>query len=387
MKDYYEILGVNRSASTDEIKKAYRRMAMQYHPDKNPGDQEAESRFKEAAEAYEVLSDPDKRQRYDRFGREGLRGGANGFGAHGFTDINDIFEAFSDIFGGGPFEDVFGGQQRRSRSRSGGQPGSDLRIKLPLTLEEIADGVEKKIKVKKLVPCEDCGGTGAEDGKPDYDVCQTCNGTGELRQVSRSVFGQFVNVRTCPTCRGEGRKLRSTCKTCAGEGRVKGEEVIPVTVPSGVSEGNYFRIRGAGNVGVRGGPAGDLLVEVKEEQHEIFIRDGNDIYYDLYLSFPDASLGAEVDVPTLHGSARVRVDEGIQSGKILRMRGKGIPDLDGRAQGDQMVRVHVWTPQNLSKEERESLEALRGSESFVPKPEKESGGKSFFSRVKDVFTS
>lgn len=387
MRDYYEILGVGRDAPSDEIKKAYRRMAMQNHPDKNPGDHEAEARFKEAAEAYEVLSDPDKRQRYDRFGREGLRGGANGFGAHGFTDINDIFEAFSDIFGGGAFDDVFGGQRRGRRSRRGGQPGSDLRIKLPLTLEEIADGVEKKIKVKKLVPCVDCSGSGAENGNPDYDDCPTCNGAGELRQVSRSVFGQFVNVRTCPTCRGEGRKLRNLCNTCGGEGRTNGEEVIPVTVPSGVSEGNYFRIRGAGNVGVRGGSPGDLLVEVKEVKHELFIREGNDVYYDLYLAFPDAALGTEVDVPTLHGSARVRIDEGIQGGKILRMRGRGIPDLDGGPKGDQMVRVHVWTPQSLTDDERAVLETLRSSDSFVPKPEKEAGGKSFFSRVKDVFTS
>jgi len=386
MRDYYDILGVNRSASGDEIKKAYRKLAMQYHPDRNPGDREAETRFKEAAEAYEVLSDPDKRQRYDRFGREGLRGAGNGFGARGFTDINDIFEAFSDIFGGGSFDDVFGGQREGRRTRRGGQAGSDLRIKLPLTLEEIAEGVEKKIKVKKQVLCPACNGTGAEEGNPDYDDCPTCNGAGELRQVSRSVFGQFVNVRTCPSCRGEGRRLRNKCSQCNGEGRQNGEDVVAVTVPSGVSEGNYFRIRGAGNVGVRGGPAGDLLVEVKEEKHELFIRDGNDVFYDLYLSFPDAALGTEVDVPTLRGSARVKIDAGIHSGKILRMRGRGIPQLDGGPQGDQMVRVHVWTPQDLSADEREILETLRTSDSFAPRPEKESGGKSFFSRVKDVFT-
>ena len=386
MRDYYDILGVSRSASGEEVKKAYRKLAMQYHPDRNPGDSEAETRFKEAAEAYEVLSDPDKRQRFDRFGREGLRGGGNGFGARGFTDINDIFEAFSDIFGGGSFDDAFGGQRQGRRTRRGGQAGSDLRIKLPLTLEEIAEGVEKKIKVKKQVPCTACSGTGAEEGNPDYDDCPTCNGAGELRQVSRSVFGQFVNVRTCPSCRGEGRRLRNPCSQCTGEGRQNGEDVVAVTVPSGVSEGNYFRIRGAGNVGVRGGPAGDLLVEVKEEKHELFIRDGNDVLYDLYLSFPDAALGTEVDVPTLRGSARVKIDAGIHSGKILRMRGRGIPQLDGGPQGDQMVRVHIWTPQHLNADEREILETLRTSESFTPKPEKESGGKSFFSRVKDVFS-
>ncbi len=386
MRDYYEILGVSRSAPPDEIKKAYRKLAMQYHPDKNPGDAEAEANFKEAAEAYEVLSDADKRQRYDRFGREGLRGAGNGFNSRGFTDINDIFEAFSDIFGGGAFDDVFGGQRGGRRQRRGGQPGTDLRIKLPLTMEEIAEGVEKKIKVKKLVPCEHCNGTGGKEGNPEYDDCQTCGGAGELRQVSRSVFGQFVNVRTCPTCRGEGRRLKNTCDHCRGEGRMDGEEVIPVTVPSGVSEGNYFRIRGSGNVGVRGGPAGDLLVEVKEEKHEVFHREGNDVYFDLFLSFPDAALGTDVDVPTLKGSAKVRIDSGVQSGKILRMRGRGIPDLDGGPPGDQLVRVHVWTPQDLSEDERAVLETFRTSESFTPKPEKTSGGKSFFSRVKDVFT-
>lgn len=387
MTDYYDILGVDRSASSDEIKKAYRKLAMQNHPDKNPGDKEAESRFKEAAEAYEVLSNPEKRQRYDRFGRDGLRGGGNGFSGRGFTDINDIFEAFSDIFGGGGFDDVFTSQRAGRRGPRGGQPGSDLRIKLPLTLEEIATGVEKKLKVNKLIACDACGGNGATDGKPDYDTCATCGGAGELRQVSRSVFGQFVNVRTCPTCRGEGRKLRNLCDNCRGEGRIDGHDVIPVTVPSGVAEGNYFRIRGAGNVGVRGGAPGDLLVEVKEERHAHFVREGNDIYFDLYLSFPDAALGTEVDVPTLNGSAKVRIDEGIQSGKILRMRGRGIPNLDGGPRGDQMVRVHVWTPQKLTDDEREVLDVFRKSESFVPKPEKESGGKSFFSRVKDVFTS
>jgi molecular chaperone DnaJ len=384
MKDYYDILGVNRSASADDIKRAYRKLAMKYHPDRNQGDDEAETRFKEAAEAYEVLSDPEKRQRYDRFGHEGLRGG-NGFGPTGFTDINDIFDAFSDIFGGGAFDDVFGARRGPGRrSRGQGHPGSDLRIKLPLTLEEIAEGVEKKIKVKKQVPCHACSGTGAEEGRPDFDNCPSCNGTGELRQVSRSVFGQFVNVRPCPSCHGEGRKLKNPCSVCRGEGRERGEEVIPVTVPPGVAEGNYFRIRGAGNAGSRGGPAGDLLVEVTEIEHEYFEREGKDIFYDLFLSFPDAALGAEVEVPTLKGSARLKVDAGVQSGKILRMRERGIPSLDGGRRGDQMVRVHVWTPQNLSEEERKALDKMRDSPSVRPNPDQESG-KSFFSRVKDAF--
>jgi len=387
MRDYYEILGIDRSASADTVKKAYRKLAMKYHPDRNQGDAEAEARFKEAAEAYEVLSDQSKRSRYDRFGREGLRG-SNGRGATGFTDINDIFDAFSDIFGGGGgggFEEVFGGRQSGGRRpHNQGQPGSDLRIRLPLTLEEIAEGVEKKIKVKKQVPCKACSGTGAEGGKPDYDHCPTCQGTGELRQISRSVFGQFVNVRPCPACHGEGRKLKNVCTTCRGEGRGRGEDVIPVTVPAGVSEGNYFRIRGAGNAGMRGGPSGDLLVEVHESPHDHFVREGNDIYYDLYLSVPDAALGAEIEVPTLKGSAKLKIDEGIQSGKILRMRDRGIPNLDGGLRGDQMVRVHVWTPQNMTEEERASLERMRDSPSVKPSP-KRGSEKSFFSRVKDAF--
>jgi molecular chaperone DnaJ len=385
MQDFYDVLGVARGASPEEIKKAYRKKAMQYHPDRNPGDKEAEARFKEAAEAYEVLSDADKRARYDRYGHEGLRGG-NGFG-HSFTDINDIFEAFTDIFGGGPFDDVFGSRGGGRRRQTGhARPGSDLRITLPLTLEEIAEGAEKKIKVKKLTPCEACSGSGGEDGQPDFDVCATCQGSGELRQVSRSVFGQFVNVRPCPTCHGEGRRLKNPCRACAGEGRTRGEDVVEIAVPAGVAEGNYFRIRGAGNAGVRGGPAGDLRVEVRETEHEFFTRDGSDIYYDLYVSMIDAALGGEVDVPTLKGAARLKVEEGLQSGKILRMRGRGIAHLNGSGRGDQMVRVHVWTPQNLTEKEKQALEKLRDSESVVPHPPDREERKSFFNRVKDAFT-
>lgn len=379
MRDFYEVLGVERAASAEVIKKAYRKRAMTYHPDRNPDDPEAEAKFKEAAEAYEVLSDPNKRQQYDRFGHEGLRGtGGNGFG--GFTDINDIFSAFSDIFGGSNFS---GGRTRGPRQ---GQPGSDLRIKLALTLEEVAQGVEKKIKVKKLVACDVCNGTGGRDGEPEYETCETCRGMGEVRQVSRSVFGQFVNVRPCPTCHGEGRLIQNKCRTCAGDGRVRGEEVITITVPPGVSEGNYFALRGLGNAGLRGGPAGNLRVEIQEKAHENFVREGNDIYCDLFLSFPDAALGTEVEVPTLKGSARLQIEPGIQSGKRLRMRGRGIPELNGPGHGDQLVRVHVWTPQDLTPEDQLALETLRDSEAVVPRPESDTGGKSFFERVKDVFT-
>ena len=385
MRDYYEILGVEKNASPDELKRAYRKMALQYHPDRNPDDDEAEQKFKEAAEAYEVLSDPQKRQRYDRFGHAGVRG--NGARQQpGFQDVNDIFSAFSDIFGGtgSIFEEVFAGQ--RGRRRRHGRMGSDLRIKLPLTLEEVAEGVEKKIKVRKYVGCEVCDGSGAEGGEAGYETCQTCQGAGEIRQVTRSVFGQFVNVQACPTCQGEGRIIRNKCSACAGDGRVKGEETITVKVPAGVLEGNYLTLRAAGNAGLRGGEPGDLRVEIEELPHEHFKREGVDIFHDLYISFPEAALGTEVDVPTLKGKARLQIDPGIQSGKILRMRERGIPELNGVRRGDEMIRVHVWTPLRLNDEERDLLEQLRGSASFDPQPEKEDRRKSFFSKVKDVFS-
>lgn len=386
MRDYYEILGVERGVSEAELKKAYRKLAMRYHPDRNPDDAEAEAKFKQAAEAYEVLSNPEKRARYDRFGHAGVRnGGGPGAGA-GFQDINDIFSAFSDIFGGGGtiFDDVFGGRTR-GRSRRG-RPGSDLRLKLSLTLEEIAEGTEKKLKVRKHVPCEVCDASGAEGGQSGYDTCSMCNGAGEIRQVTRSVFGQFVNVQACPNCGGEGRTIRTPCTECKGDGRVKGEETISINVPAGVLEGNYLTMRGGGNAGLRGGPAGDLRVEIEEAPHEHFTREGLDIFYDAHISFPDAVLGTEVDVPTLKGRARVQIDAGVQSGKILRMRGRGIPELNGSRSGDQMVRIHVWTPQNLTADERRTVEQMRGSDSFTPRPEKGADRRSFFSRVKDVFT-
>ncbi len=388
MRDYYEILGVDRSAGAEDIKKAYRKLAMQYHPDRNPGNAEAETRFKEAAEAYEVLSNPEKRQRYDRFGHAGVRGNGGQGGQPGFQDINDIFSAFSDIFGssGSIFDEVFGSQQRARRGPRGGRPGSDLRIKLPLTLEEIAEGVEKKIKVRKYTPCGECAGKGVENEKEGFAPCTMCQGSGEVRQVTRSVFGQFVNVQPCPTCRGEGRILKSRCAACAGEGRVKGEETIAINVPAGVLEGHYLTLRGAGNAGIRGGEAGDLRVEIEELAHEHFRRDGLDVYYDLHLSFPDAALGTEVEVPTLKGRAKVQIDPGVQSGKVLRMRERGLPDLESTRRGDQMVRIQVWTPRTLTDEETALLERLRGSVSFKPDPGARDDKRSFFSRVRDVFS-
>ncbi len=386
MTDYYEILGVDRNADADTLKRAFRDRALKYHPDRNPDNPEAEQKFKEVAQAYEVLSDSKKRGQYDRFGHAGVRGNG-GAGATGFHDVNDIFSAFSDIFGGSGtiFDEMFTGQRREQRRHSG-RAGSDLRITLPLTLEDISEGIEKKIKVRKFLACEPCSGTGAEAGEAGYATCSTCKGAGEIRQVSRSVFGQFINVQACPACRGEGRVVRTPCTACSGEGRLKGEETISINVPQGVLEGNYLTLRGVGNAGIRGGPAGALRVEIKETPHEHFTRDGLDLFHDLYISFPEAALGATVDVPTLTGRARLQVDPGIQSGRILRMRGKGLPELQGTRRGDEMVRVHVWTPQRLTDQERAMLDGLRGAESFRPRPERDDRHKSFFSKVKDVFT-
>ncbi|MEM9666175.1 MAG: DnaJ C-terminal domain-containing protein, partial [Bacteroidota bacterium] len=311
-------------------------------------------------------------------------------GGAGFQDINDIFSAFGDIFGGGAggsiFDDVFGGRGGR-RGTGQGRPGSDLRIRLPLTLEEISEGTEKRIKVRKMVLCEVCDGTGSADGEAGWETCPTCQGAGEIRRVTRSVFGQFINVQACPTCGGEGRVITNKCDNCGGEGRVRGEETITINVPPGVMEGNYLTLRGMGNAGIRGGQPGDLRVEIEEVAHEHFLRDGLDLYHDLYISLPDAVLGTEVEVPTLKGHARLQIDPGIQSGRLLRMRGRGLPELNGSRRGDQMVRVHVWIPRDVTDAERAQFEAMRTSPSFTPQPgttNKER--KSFFSRVKDVFS-
>ena len=387
-RDYYDILEVDEDASDKEIKKAYREKAMEYHPDRNPDDPEAEQKFKEASEAYEVLSDPEKRQRYDQFGHDGVDSGAGGGRrgrGRGFHDIEDIFDAFSDIFGGAQG----GGRRGRGRSERGrGRPGSDLRVSLSLTLEEIAEGTEKNLRLQKYLECESCDGTGAEGGMggQNFSMCPKCDGTGEIRQVSRSVFGQVVNVQPCPRCEGEGRIIDNLCDDCGGEGRVQGEESISINVPPGVMEGNYLTLGDAGNAGLRGGPSGDLRIEIEEEPHEHFERDGLDIYYDLHLSFPEAALGTEVDVPTLEGEARLEVDRGVQAGKILRMRDRGLPDLEGSGQGDQMIRVHVWTPQELTTEEEELLDQLREHDHFQPQPPEEDTQKSFFRRVSDVFS-
>ncbi len=381
-RDYYEVLGIDRDAGTEQIKKAYRKMAMKYHPDRNPDDPEAEKKFKEAAEAFDVLKDPNKKARYDRYGHAGMRSG--GFNEPDFqnVDFEDIFSRFGDIFGG----DIFGGGQRgRSRSRrSAGIPGDDMKIRLKLTLEEIAEGTEKKIKIKKFVKCKECRGTGAAT-ESDFMTCSTCSGTGEYRQVSRTMFGSFVNVQPCPTCNGEGRTIRNKCKACNGDGRVKGEETITVKIPSGVTNGNYITLRGQGNAGFRGGESGSVIILIEEQEHEYFEREGDHIFYDLQVSIPDAILGTEVEVPTLKGKAKLKIESGTQPGKMLRMKEKGIQGLNSFSRGDQYVRVNVFVPQKLTDEEREAISVLKNAENFDPVKHADASN-GFFSRIKNIFS-
>ncbi|NWF89490.1 MAG: molecular chaperone DnaJ [Ignavibacteriaceae bacterium] len=377
-RDYYEVLGVDRNASKDDLKKAYRKLAMQYHPDRNPNNKEAEEKFKEAAEAYEVLSDDEKKARYDRFGHEGMR--ASGTGSPGFNDINDIFSHFSDIFSGGSiFDDFFGGSSRSrgQKRKTSGSPGSDLRVTLKLTLEEIAKGATKKIKIKKHVKCEQCAGSGAEAGT-STKTCPVCQGSGEVKTVSRSVFGQFVNITTCNNCGGEGSVVDKPCRKCMGDGRVQEEVTVKITVPAGVHEGSYMTMRGEGNSGKRNGPAGDIIVIFQEIPHDYFKREDDDIIYDLIISYPEAVLGADVDVPTLSGKARLKIDPGTQPGKLLKMRDKGIKHLNASGYGDQIVRVNIDVPRKINSKERELLKEL--SEQPNVKGNTSSDEKSFFKR-------
>jgi molecular chaperone DnaJ len=386
-QDYYQILGMARGATAEEVKKAYRKLALQYHPDRNPGNKEAEEKFKEAAEAYEVLGDQVKRKRYDQYGHEGIKG----TDFHPFNDANDIFSTFSDIFGGGAggsiFDDMFGTQGRTRTRGNAGSVGSDLKIRLKLPLEEIASGVEKKLKIKKWKRCDTCGATGARS-TGSMTTCPVCNGSGEIRQVSRSVFGQFVNIATCQNCGGEGKVIKEPCQTCHGDGRVQGDATIKVQIPAGVSEGNYIPLRGEGNVGKRGGPAGDIIVVIEEEPHPVFTRNGDDVVLDLLVSFPEAAVGGDIEVPTLTGRARLKIDPGTQSGRILRMRDKGIPHLNSFGRGDQLVRVNVWVPTSLSAREKQTLKEMKDSENFHPKEGDRSANseKSFFGRMKKSFS-
>ena len=384
-RDYYEVLGVPRSASLDDIKKAYRKLAMQYHPDRNPNSKAAEEKFKEINEAYEVLSNEEKRARYDRFGHAGVGTSAASDGANPFAgraNMEDIFSAFSDIFGS-QFGEGFAeatGSRRRSRQR--GVPGSDLKIRLKLTLEEIANGVDKTLKVKKQKICDACNGTGSKNS--NYDTCPTCNGTGEVRQVSRTMFGQFVNITTCPTCNGEGRIIRDKCSVCHGEGRVQGEATIKVSIPAGVMEGNYIPLRGQGNAGLRGGAPGDLLIVIEEEEHPYFTREEDNIVYNLNISFADAVLGAKISVPTLEGSMVIEIPPGSASGREIRIPENGIKHLNSYGRGDQIVRLHIHVPSQVSSADKELLKQLRQSPNLNPSA-KHNGKTSPFEKVKDVF--
>ena len=382
-RDYYEILGVSKNAAADEIKKSYRKVAMQFHPDRNPGDKEAEDKFKEAAEAYEVLSDADKKAKYDRYGHAAFGPGTGGFG--GGSNMEDIFSQFGDIFGDDIFGNFFnGGAGGRSRGgrRATGQRGSNLRIKLKLNYEEIAKGVSKNIKVKKYVVCTTCGGNGAKD-KNSVQTCGTCNGSGQVRKVQNTFLGQMQTVATCPTCNGEGSTVTSKCGVCKGEGRMYGEETVTLDIPAGVQEGMQLSLSGKGNAGERGGAPGDLIILIEEETHPSLHRDGLNVAYDLYITFPDAVFGTSVEVPTIDGKAKIKIPAGTQSGKIFRLKGKGFPEVNGYSKGDQLINVNVWTPQNVSSDEKDILEKLNDSNNFKPHPEK--GEKSFFERIKEAF--
>lgn len=382
-RDYYEILGVSKSSTPDEIKKAYRKVAMQYHPDKNPGNKEAEEKFKEAAEAYEVLSDADKRSQYDRFGHAGVGGNGRGFGGGQGMNMEDIFSQFGDVFGDDIFGSFFGGRKSGGGGKSRGTRGSNLRVRIKLNFEEIAKGASKTIKVKKYIHCDSCGGSGAKD-KSSIQTCGTCGGSGQVRRVQNTFLGQMQTVTTCPTCNGEGTSITSKCGSCKGEGRVYGEENITIDIPAGVQEGMQLSMSGKGNAGERGGYPGDLIVQVEEEAHPELLRDGLNVVYDLHISFPDAVFGTQVEVPTIDGRAKLKIPSGTQSGKVFRLKGKGFPAVQSYEKGDQMVYVNIWTPQELTSEEKAALEKLRNSPNFHPHPEK--GEKGFFERIRDLFS-
>lgn len=379
-RDYYEVLGVNKGAGKEEIKKAYRQMAIKYHPDKNPGDSSAEENFKEAAEAYEVLSDDNKRARYDQYGHAGVNGGG-GFGGGGMT-VEDIFSQFGDIFGG-HFSGFggFGGFGSRGGSRRVNK-GTDLRVKVKLNLQEIANGVEKKIKVNKYISCKSCSGTGAAQGS-SYSTCSTCRGSGYVTRVTNTLLGQMQSTSPCPSCQGEGKMITDRCTSCSGEGIVRDSEVISLKIPAGVAEGMQMSVSGKGNAARRGGVNGDLLVLIEEEKHPDLLRDGNDLIFNLYVSFPDATLGAPVEIPTVEGKVKIKIEPGTQPGKVLRLRGKGLPDVNGYGRGDLLVSINVWVPKNLTKEERVLIERLSSSKSFTPNPD--SSDRNFFERMRGFF--
>ena len=385
-RDYYEVLGVDKSASAEDIKKAYRKMAIKYHPDKNPGDKEAEEKFKEAAEAYSVLSDADKKARYDQFGHSGVEGAGPDFSG-GFGNLNDILnDLFGGAFGGGfggfsGFGGGFGGQRGQRQQRV--FRGRDIRVRVKLTLEEIAKGVEKEISIEKNVPCTECGGKGAKNSS-DIKTCPGCQGTGQVQRVVNSFLGQTVTYSTCQQCGGEGKIITNPCRSCNGTGLVRKRETIKVKIPAGVEAGMQLTLQGEGHAAKNNGINGDLLVVIEEQEHANLKREGNNLYYTKVISVVDAMLGAEVNIPCLDGGYKIKVDPGTQSGEVVRLRGRGLPSVNGYGgTGDLYVKIAVWIPKKLNKEEKEIIESLREKEAFKPNPSKEDKG--FFDKLKDLF--
>lgn len=388
-RDYYEILEVPKTATKEEIKKAYRKVALKFHPDRNQGDKAAEEKFKEAAEAYEVLSDPDKKSKYDQFGHAGIDGGGYG-GGGGYQNVNveDIFRNFGDIFGGGggggdPFESFFGGGSRQ-QTRSRGKRGSNLRIKVKLNLQEVANGAHKTVKVKKQIQCGTCHGSGAKDAA-SIGKCTVCGGTGVMRKVTNTILGQMQTTQTCYNCNGTGQQITKKCATCNGLGVVYGEETLNLEIPAGVQEGMQLSMGGKGNAGEQGGPAGDLIIQVEVEQNPDLEIDGQNVIYTLHISFVDAVLGSTVEVPTIEGKAKFKIPAGTQGGRIFKLAGKGLPGVNSYGRGDQLILINVYTPTELTADEKKLLEKLRESPNFKPKPGIK-GERGIFDRMRDFFS-